>query len=169
MKFLCIDCDEVMAFAERRIPGDGTMAAVFACPSCEREMAMLTNPAETSMVSGLGIKVGGREVPGQPMELVRTTLETGGAGALEDVEDRPGAGTPDGEPTVGPSPEETRPLTAGTVAWSEDAKERLQLVPAFVRGMVKKIYGEWAADHGIEEITPAVMDRARSELGLEGM
>jgi hypothetical protein len=35
--------------------------------------------------------------------------------------------------------------------------------------MVKKIYGEYAADRGIAEITPAVMDRARVELGLEGM
>lgn len=160
MKFLCVDCDAVMAFAERQIPGDGTMAAVFACPSCEREMAMLTNPAETSMVSGLGIKVGGREVPEQPMELVRSSLETGGADALEDVEEssstRAGA-------------DATRGITAGTVAWSPDAKERLQLVPAFVRGMVKKIYGEWAVERGIEEITPAVMDRARTDLGLEGM
>lgn len=147
MKFLCLACDEVMTFAERRIPGDGTMAAVFACPSCEREMAMLTNPMETRMVSGLGIKVGGREVPEQPLELVRSSLETGGA--IEDVE--------------------TRPLTAGTVAWSADAKARLQIVPSFVRGMVKKIYGEWAAERGIEEITPEVMDEARSDLGLEHM
>jgi hypothetical protein len=42
-------------------------------------------------------------------------------------------------------------------------------VPKFVRGMVKKIYGDFAAEHGIGEITPAVMDRARTELGLEGM
>ena len=34
---------------------------------------------------------------------------------------------------------------------------------------MKRIYGEFAADHGIAEITPEVMDRARSELGLEGM
>jgi hypothetical protein len=34
---------------------------------------------------------------------------------------------------------------------------------------VKKIYVEWASERGIAEITPAVMDRARTELGLEGM
>jgi hypothetical protein len=38
-----------------------------------------------------------------------------------------------------------------------------------VRGMVKKIYREWALEHGIREITPEIMDRARTELGLEGM
>jgi hypothetical protein len=35
--------------------------------------------------------------------------------------------------------------------------------------MVKRIYADFAAEHGITEITPAVMDRARTELGLEGM
>jgi hypothetical protein len=38
-----------------------------------------------------------------------------------------------------------------------------------VRGMVKKIYADYAAEHDIAEITPAVMDRARADLGLEGM
>jgi hypothetical protein len=35
--------------------------------------------------------------------------------------------------------------------------------------MVKRIYGDYAVERGIAEITPAVMDRAREELGLEGM
>jgi hypothetical protein len=35
--------------------------------------------------------------------------------------------------------------------------------------MVKRIYTDWAREQGIATITPAVMDRARSELGLEGM
>jgi len=35
--------------------------------------------------------------------------------------------------------------------------------------MVNKIYTEYAVDHAISEITPEMMDRARSELGLEGM
>jgi hypothetical protein len=146
MKFLCIDCDEVMTFAERELPGDGTLAAVFECPDCGREMAMLTNPMETKLVSGLGIEVGGRTVPDQPLELVRSSVTTGDDHAFAD-----------------------RPSTAGTVRWSEAAAERLQGVPGFVRGMVKKIYGEYAVERGIEEITPEVMDRARQDLGLEGM
>ncbi len=147
MKFLCVDCDEVMSFMERQIPGDGTLVAVYACGKCGREIAMLANPMETRLVSGLGIEVGGRTVPEQPMELVRSAVATGGDHAFAD-----GA-----------------VLTAGTVAWSDAARERLQVVPAFVRGMVKKIYGDYAADRGISEITPEVMDRARSDLGLEGM
>lgn len=159
MKFLCVGCDAVMTFAERQLPGDGTMAAVFACPGCGREMALLTNPMETRLVSGLGIEVGGRTVPEQPMELVRSALETGGGGAFAETEDG-SAGGPAADP---------RPLTAGTVRWSDDARRRLDSVPAFVRGMVRKIYGDWAVERGLEEITPEVMDRARRELGLEGM
>jgi hypothetical protein len=53
--------------------------------------------------------------------------------------------------------------------WSVDAQERLARVPNFVRGMVKKIYADYAKERGIAEITPAIMDTARAELGLEGM
>ena len=53
--------------------------------------------------------------------------------------------------------------------WSAEATTRLEAVPRFVRGMVKRIYTDWAKENGIDEITTAVMDRARSDLGLEGM
>ncbi|MBI4545304.1 MAG: PCP reductase family protein [Gemmatimonadetes bacterium] len=147
MKFLCIPCDRVMEFAERQIPGDGTMAAVFGCPACGREVALLTNPMETQLVSSLGVKVGGRTVPGQPLELVRSSLAEGRADVFAEGDDAAGAG----------------------VAWSEEAATRLANVPAFVRGMVKRIYRDYARERGISLITPAVMDQARSDLGLEGM
>lgn len=142
MKFLCVDCDSVMEYVERRLPGDGTMAVVYACPGCDREIGLLTNPMETRLVSGLGIEVGGRTVPPEPLELVRASLEAGA---------------------------EQEPMRPGQVRWTGEAKERLLAVPAFVRGMVKRIYGEYAVERGIDEITPAVMDRARTDLGLEGM
>ncbi len=152
MKFLCIPCDEVMGFAERQIPGDGTMAAVFACPDCGREMAMLTNPMETQLVSSLGVKVGGREVPAQPMEGVRTGLAGARDEAFQEVET-------DASP----------PANSGPVRWSPEAVDRLERVPRFVRGMVKRIYIDYARERGIETLTPAIMDVARAELGLEGM
>jgi hypothetical protein len=138
-----------MAFAERQLPGDGTMAAVFTCGTCSREVAMLTNPMETQLVSSLGIQVGGRTVPEQPMQLVRTSLATGGEAFADDA------------PT---------PLAdTARVTWTDAAAERLQRVPTFVRGMVKRIYTDYARERGIADITPEVMDRARSDLGLEGM
>jgi predicted RNA-binding Zn-ribbon protein involved in translation (DUF1610 family) len=149
MKFLCIDCDAQMTFEERQQPGDGTFAASFACPSCGRRMAMLANPMETQLVSTLGVEIGGRTLDEQPLEFTRTAL-AGRDDAFTDEAPRPPSNTP-------------RP------AWSSDAEHRLARVPGFVRGMVKKIYSDYARERAIAEITPAVMDRAREELGLEGM
>lgn len=146
MKFLCVECDQQMAFGERQLPGDGTLAATFKCPKCGRVVAMLTNPMETQLVSSLGVEIGGRTVPAQPLETVRKMVATGREDAFEDGK-----------------------RETGNVGWSSDAQERLARVPNFVRGMVKKIYADYAKERGITEITPAVMDSARSELGLEGM
>ncbi len=150
MKFLCIDCDTQMGYEDRRQPGDGTFAVAFACPACGRRIAMLANPMETQLVSSLGVQIGGRELDEQPMELVRGLVD-GRADAFVDAAD-----ANDGRPN-------TRPR------WSADATSRLARVPGFVRGMVKRIYTEYAVEHGIAEITPAIMDRARGDLGLEGM
>ncbi|MGH7466874.1 MAG: PCP reductase family protein [Longimicrobiales bacterium] len=145
MKFLCVGCDAVMEFAERQLPGDGTLVAVFRCPACTREMALLTNPMETQLVSGLGIKVGGRTVPEQPFEIATSALAEGRPDAFSE------------------------PVSTGRVAWDDEATQRLQNVPSFVRGMVKRIYTDYARERGIARITTAIMDRARSDLGLEGM
>ena len=166
MKFLCLDCDDVMEFAERQIPGDGTLAAVFTCGSCGREMAMLTNPMETQLVSSMGVKIGGREVPTQPMELARTSLDGGREGAFALSEDIP---LESGEPAAPGEGTNAGQATAGRVVWTAEAAGRLERVPSFVRGMVKRIYTDWAREKGVSEITPDIMDRARAELGLEGM
>jgi hypothetical protein len=149
VKFLCVDCDRQMGFAERQLPGDGTLAAVFTCPSCGRAVAMLTNPMETQLVSSLGVQIGGRTVPEQPFELVRSTVESGKDEAFSDA------------PAPAPA--------AGPPRWDAAATARLEKVPSFVRGMVKRIYTDYAVEHGIAVVTPEVMDRARRELGLEGM
>jgi hypothetical protein len=154
VKFLCIECDEQMIFEQRQLPGDGTLAAAFRCPACERVVAMLTNPMETQLVSSLGIKIGGREVPEQPLELVRSEVVGGREDAFVDTD---------------PPVQTEVPAASGAVVWSLAAIERLEGVPRFVRGMVKRIYADYAKENGIAEITPEIMDRARSELGLEGM
>jgi len=148
MKFLCVECDRQMQFEERQLPGDGTLAAAFRCPSCGRVVGLLTNPMETQLVASLGVKIGGTTLPPQPMETVRGMVATG----------REDAFVEDGKRETGNVP-----------VWSAEAQERLARVPSFVRGMVKRIYLDYAKDRGIAEITPAVMDTARTELGLEGM
>lgn len=139
VKFLCVECDQQMAFGERQLPGDGTLAATFKCPKCGRVVAMLTNPMETQLVSSLGVEIGGRTVPAQPFEMIEAMVTT------------------------------AAPAAPAAPTWSTDAQERLSRVPSFVRGMVKKIYADYAKERGIVEITPAIMDTARAELGLEGM
>ena len=124
MKFLCIECDRQMGFAERELPGDGTLAAVFTCPACSRSVAMLTNPMETQLVASLGVQIGGRTVPEQPFELTRSTVEGGRADAFNDAPAQAGA----------------RPV------WDDAARERLSRVPSFVRGMVQRIYADYAAE-----------------------
>ena len=149
MKFLCVNCDEQMQFEERQQPGDGTFAASFRCPKCRHQVAMLANPMETQLVGSLGVKIGGRTLEEQPLELVRSNVVGRDDAFVEAGSGERGA---------------TRRPT-----WSHEAEGRLSKVPSFVRGMVKKIYGEYAAERGIEVITPEIMDRARTELGLEGM
>ncbi|PYO97531.1 MAG: hypothetical protein DMD60_06785 [Gemmatimonadetes bacterium] len=151
MKFLCVECDRQMQFEERQLPGDGTLAAAFRCPACGRTVALLTNPMETQLVASLGVKIGGTTIEPQPMETVRGMVTTGRDDAFDDGK---------GETGTGKSP---RP------AWSPEAQERLARVPNFVRGMVKRIYLDYAKERGIAEITPAIMDTARTELGLEEM
>src|SRR2546426_7405804 len=132
MKFLCVECDRQMAFEDRQLPGDGTLAAAFRCPQCGRVVAMLTNPIETQLVASLGVQIGGRTIPAQPMEMVRGMV----AGGKEDAFEDGGGHFP---------------------TWSDDAQERLARVPGFVRGMVKRIYSEYARDRGITVVTTAVM------------
>jgi hypothetical protein len=107
-------------------------------------VALLANPMETQLVGSLGVKIGGRTLDAPPLEMVRGAIQ-GRDDAFVD-EDR-----------------------ARQSVWSGAAEERLSRVPTFVRGMVKRIYADYAAQHGIAEITPEVMDRARGDLGLEGM
>ena len=149
MKFLCVECDRQMLSEERQLPGDGTLAAAFRCPQCGRAVGLLTNPMETQLVASLGVKIGGTTIEPQPLETVRGMITTGRDDAFAEGMGDGGRGT--------------------GVAWSAEAQERLARVPNFVRGMVKKIYADYAKERGIVEITPAVMDSARSELGLEGM
>lgn len=158
MKFLCVECDEAMVFSERQEPGDGTFVAAFTCPKCGRRVAMLANPMETQLVGALGVKIGGKTLDEPPMEFVRSKMLGRDDAFVE------------GQSAI--SGQQSGVLNADgpmRPKWSPDAQSRLDRVPGFVRGMVKKIYADYAAERGIEEITPAVMDRARAELGLEGM
>jgi hypothetical protein len=112
---------------------------------------------ETQLVGALGVKIGGRTLDQAPLEFVRSKM-VGQDGAFVDQ----GAHTDSGQRTADSD-------SPGKPQWSSEAQARLERVPGFVRGMVKRIYTDYAVERRIAEVTPDVMDRARAELGLEGM
>lgn len=54
------------------------------------------------------------------------------------------------------------------MAWTEDAKRRMEHVPAFVRGMAVKAIEAYAVSRGFAQITPVVVDEAKTFWGETG-
>jgi hypothetical protein len=105
MKFLCVGCDEAMKFVETgaATPADA-LTAVFRCPRCGARTALLTNPWETQLVRSLGVALGGRAAPHEPLELVRERL----------VESRP-LWTAEAEQRLERIPEFVRPMARDSI------------------------------------------------------
>ena len=140
MKFLCVSCDEPLQLQKTSGPEAGSLSLIFHCPSCGRDVAMLTNAAETQLVHSLGVRVGSSEAPVTPLAQLRAHL--GGV--------RPEALTED------QAPEPT---------WTEAAEARLAKHPRFMQPVIRRTYIDYARQHGMPEITPEVMDAAQQALG----
>ena len=164
MKFLCVACDEAMKLKGTSAPQEGSLTVVFACPSCNRETAMLTNPMETQVVRSLGVKIGGRTVPAEPMELVRTSLAQKAEGSAVD-------------PPAPSAPGESKCPFTGVVAdafaqphdeivWTDLAEARMARIPEFAQPMVRKGVEMHAREHGYTQIDEAVMDEAKTRFGM---
>ena len=154
MKFLCVPCDEPMKLQEALGPDGGSMSIVYNCTACGHTVAMLTNQMETQMVRSLGVKIGGRTEEPAPMEMLHSKLaapvETSPSGSRCPFT---GVVTEAFERSQGP-------------LWTEEAEQRIQAVPSFVRPSVRKAIEEKAQKLGHREITREVMDLVRSELGM---
>jgi len=139
MKFLCVVCDAAMKLERTEGPHQGSLTAVFECPECFHQIAMLTNPMETQAVSSLGISIapgaGERAAAGGcPFSVMVSGMETHKAPAA--------------------------------VAWTEGARARLEAIPAFIRPMAQRGIEQLAAEQGHTEISEEVMDAAREHLSL---
>jgi hypothetical protein len=163
MKFLCLACDEGMKLETASGPRDGSLEATFVCPRCRYRVAMLTNPWETQLVQTLGVKVGGRATPASPYEqvlgsLARPESKAEGSGGHEL--------TSAGCPFAGMlgQAEQTEPLAG--VLWTDAAKVRIERIPSFIRPMVQRAIERYALEQGHHLITDAIMDEARSRLGM---
>jgi DNA-directed RNA polymerase subunit RPC12/RpoP len=165
MKFLCLDCDEPMKLLSTEGPDEGSLNVTFRCPECGFRVAMLTNPFETQMVRSLGVKVGGRAVPAEPFENLRSTMAGTRADAFEGTggaTESPASGCP-----FAASLGEHAPATApSAVTWEPAAEARLERIPSFIRPMARRSIERFAEDKGYAAVTEAVMDEARTVFGM---
>ena len=118
---------------------------------------MVTNPGETQLVSALGVKIGGRTTAPEPFELTRETLKESAAEEPAKSSTSTGGGCPFS--SVLSSMEEGEAVKA---KWSDEALERMERVPDFVRPMVKGGIEAYAAMKGYQIITPAVIEESKS-------
>ena len=146
MKFLCIPCDEKMETQTEGIMPEEKKNLVmkFKCEKCGHSIAMLTNKFETEFVSKLGVQVNttAAEAAGSPLGV--------GSGGIAEGKEELKKGAP----------------TEGNIEWTDDAKERIQRVPFFVRNMAKETVLEFAKERGITVIDGKLMDEVREKVGM---
>ncbi len=145
MKFLCVRCDEPMKLAETLPPDRGSLTAVFSCPRCSNQIAMLTNPYETQLVQSLGVKIG--------------PAEAGTSAA------------PEGEASRCPFSDVVQGMTApgassDGIPWTQEATSRLERVPDFVRPMARAGIEKFARDRGYPRVDERVLDEAKGFFGM---
>ncbi|MFQ5673123.1 MAG: PCP reductase family protein [Nitrospinales bacterium] len=144
MKFLCIPCDEQMKTQTDGImPSDSkNLALKFKCEKCGHEIAMLTNQFETEFVSKIGVELGGQSAEAKgPFTMVGSNLDE----AKEEL---------------------AKSKPKDEFAWTEEAMERLNRVPFFVRNMAKKTILDFARQKGVSLIDAKLMDEVRQKVGM---
>jgi hypothetical protein len=160
MKFLCVECDEPMKLKETLGPDEGSMTVVYQCPVCEREVAMLTNPMETQVVGSLGVSVGSKTTPSQPMQGLKDSL----AEKKADVFETENAGSKCPFTDVVADAFSKQPST--NITWTKEAEERLKRIPSFIRPMAKKGIEQYANENGFSQIDNEVMDAVKDLYGM---
>lgn len=190
MKFLCVPCDQPMKLTTVRPPDRGSLSVVYSCSECGYEMAMLTNPYETQVVSSLGVKIApaadaaapnpaGTAAPvaasGGSEPGARTTA--GGIAAAADSNKEGGGKCPFAEMIPGIMGQGTDAGTAAGAAtgagasaaapaWTEAAVARLEVIPSFVRPMARTGIERFARERGYATIDEKVLDEARLFFGM---
>lgn len=191
MKFVCLNCETYMNFEKVEKPGEGSLGVFFGCPSCGAKFSMVTNPGETQMVSSLGVQLGGRTAAAEPFEMTRGTLKDealAGSGQMaaylnEKIQGGQPASAASAPAKTGEKPSSGCPFSAmvaemgltssgkpagggaaaSEFAWSADAKEKLDRLPAFVKPMVQSSVEAYARKHGYKAITLQVMDDSKND------
>lgn len=165
MKFLCVGCDEAMKLKETKGPNEGSFCVVFSCSVCGSETAMLTNSMETQMVRSLGVKIGGRQVPAEPMEMVRHSL-LGGVGASGEApssDEASGSKCPFSGVIADAYGDQEN---AAPIVWTKEALDRIDRIPEFAQPMARKGIELHAREHGYTKIDNAVVDQVKTRFGM---
>ncbi len=165
MKFLCISCDEPMKITTAAPPdAGGSITAIFACPGCSHQIAMLTNPFETQMVQSLGVKIGPKgdapDVPAEPHAAAAAAVAAGAA--PESLAAEAAAGGCPFAAMLGDQEE----LKQDQITWTTEALARLENIPEFVRPMAKQGVEHYAKTNGHSVVDDAVMQEARGRFGM---
>jgi hypothetical protein len=166
MKFLCVPCDSPMKLQTIGPPESGSLSVVYACPECGYEMAMLTNPYETQLVSSLGVRIGPEVSAGA------STVASSGAGAPVPESGATSSGRcpfPAMMPPMEGALEGAGHVHAGEaipVRWTSAAEARLANIPAFVRPMARTGIERFARERGTLEVDEGILDAARDFFGM---
>ena len=141
MKFLCVPCDQPMKLRTTSSPQTGTLSVVYTCPTCDYEIAMLTNPLETQLVQSLGVQIGPKG------DGTVTASACPFSGMVAGATPAPAEGESD-------------------LTWTPGARARLQNIPEFVRPMATMGIEKLARAQGRTEVDEAVLDEARTFVGM---
>lgn len=175
MKFLCVECDEQMSLTGTEGPDSGSMTVLFECASCGKQTAMLTNSMETQMVSSLGVSIGGRTSKPEPMEMLRSSLITeDGDAATEDSSKPDSTPRPAAERASSGDGASKCPFTGmvneamegDELEWTDEARERMERIPSFVRPMVQRGIEDHARAKGLTRIDRGVLEAVRKDIGM---
>ena len=173
MKFLCVSCNTQMKLVKTDKAADpnakGSLSVRFECPECLTEIAMLTNSFETQLVSSLGVEIGGRTVPRstggpdvQGGESAGTEAQSGSKCPFShEAREAMMSGPQDSD--IGNRDSNTRTVT---VAWTAQARVRLQNIPEFARPMAKMGIEKFALENGYDQVTEKCLDEAKVEFGM---
>lgn len=161
MKFLCVECDEAMKLKETKDPVDGSITVVFQCPSCKKEMAMLTNPMETQVVGSLGVSIGSQPAAAPPMAGIKKSLAEKKDDVVSETE-ASGSKCPFTEVVSNAFSKQV----SEKIVWTKEAEERLKRIPSFIRPMAKKGIEQYANENGYSQINDEVMDAVKDVYGM---
>ncbi len=166
MKFLCVECNEPMKLIKKEaavVPSDkGSLTVRFECPSCLYEIAMLTNPFETQLVTSLGVRIGGQTVEGSTAKLEDSMQALSGTASAPQVSVNMGKCpfSKDIQKMISAAGD------AAAMPWTSQAAVRMEKMPEFVRPMARSGIEKYARDKGFSEINEAVLDEAKNVFGM---